>query len=105
AARRLARTIAGASEDSRKHVRSPIDHVGVAVAAFGDQADVFRNRGVRGTSPLAVDHFVKVVGSRNISRFHSYLIPRGRPDIARPLSLSNAYRAFLFLNGIIGLPY
>src|SRR6202035_354149 len=37
AARGLARPIAGASENARKHVRSPIDHVGVAIAAFGDQ--------------------------------------------------------------------
>src|SRR6476659_205042 len=74
AARRLARTIAGASQDSRKHIRSPIDHVGVAVAALGDQADVFWNGRMRGTGPLAVDHFMKVVGCRDISRFHSYLV-------------------------------
>ena len=74
AAGRLARAIAGASENSRKHVRSPIDHVGVAVAAFGDQADVFWNGRMRGTGPLAIDHFVEVVGRRNISRFHSYLV-------------------------------
>ena len=74
AAGRLARTVAGASQNSGKHVRLPIDHVGVAIAAFGDQADVFGNGGVRGTGPLAIDHFVKVVGRRDISRFHSYLV-------------------------------
>ena len=106
AARRLARTIAGASEDSRKHVRLPIDHVGVAVAAFGDQADVFGNGGVRGTGPLAIDHFVKVVGGRNISRFHSYLVRADVLERRAAFSLANAYRAPLwFLNGIIGLPY
>ena len=83
AAGRLARAVAGASENSRKHVRLPIDHVGVAVAALGDQADVFRDGRVRGAGPLAVDHFVEVVGCRDISRFHSYLVrasdkkPRG----------------------------
>ena len=87
AAGRLAWTVASASEDPRKHVRLPIDHVGIAVAAFGDQADVFGNRGVRGTGPLAIDDFVKVVGGRNISRFHSYLCPRGRPEVARPFRL------------------
>jgi hypothetical protein len=29
---------------------------------------------VRGAGPLAVDHFMKVVRRRDISRFHSYLI-------------------------------
>jgi hypothetical protein len=74
AARRFAWTVACASENSRKYVRLPIDHVGVAIAAFGDQADVFGNRGVCGTGPLAIDHFVKVVRGRNVSRFHSYLV-------------------------------
>ena len=73
AACRLARPIAGASQNSGKHVRSPIDHVGVAVAPLRNQPDVFRNWRMRGTSPLAVDHFVKVVGCRDISRFHSCL--------------------------------
>src|SRR5439155_8077126 len=63
-----------ASQNSRKHIRSPIDHVGVAVAALGDQADVFWNGRMCGTGPLAIDHFVKVVGCRDISRFHSYLV-------------------------------
>ena len=83
----LARTIAGASENSREHVRSPIDHVGVAIAAFGDQADVFGNWRVRGTGPLAVDYLVKVVGRRDISRFHSYLVPR-RDEERRGLTFS-----------------
>src|SRR6267142_6455601 len=87
----LARTIAGASQNSRKHIRSPIDHVGVAIAALGDQADVFWNGCMRGTGPLAVDHFVKVVGCRNISRFHSYLVRTYR-EVARPLtSVANAH--------------
>ena len=53
--------VARASEDSRKDVRFPIDEVGVGVAAGRDQADVLRNRGVGRASPLAIDHFVKVV--------------------------------------------
>src|SRR5262249_7375670 len=39
-ARRLARSIARASEDPRKHIRFPIDHVGVAVAPLRDEPDV-----------------------------------------------------------------
>src|SRR5690242_7953422 len=102
---RLARAVAGASQDSRKHVRLPIDHVGVAVAALGDQADVFRNGGVRGTGPLAIDHLVEVVGRRNVGRFHSSLV-RAVSRTARPCIALNAYGAFFsFLNWIIGLPY
>jgi hypothetical protein len=38
---------------------------------------------MRGTGPLAVDHFMKVVGRRNISRFHSYHIrAKSRNDAA-----------------------
>ena len=60
AAGRLARPIAGAPKDARKHVGFPIDHVGVAVPPGGDQPDVFGNRGVCRTGPLAVDNLVKV---------------------------------------------
>ena len=83
----LARTIAGAAQDSRKHVRPPIDHVGVAIAAFSDQADVFGNGCVRGTGPLAIDHFVKVVRRRDIGRFHSYLVRAKTRDRAALLFL------------------
>ena len=62
AARGLAGTVAGAPEDAGEHVRLPVDHVGVAVAACGDQADVFGNRGMGRTRPLAIDDFVEVVG-------------------------------------------
>ena len=65
-ARRLARTIAGAPEDAGEDVRLPVDHVGVAVAAGGDQPDVFGNGRVGGTRPLAIDDFVEVVGIADI---------------------------------------
>src|SRR6195952_6186522 len=78
-ARGLARTVAGAAENSRKHIRFPVDHVSVAITAFGDQTDVFRHGRMRGAGPLAVDHFMKVIGRRNISRFHSYLVRAGVP--------------------------
>ena len=92
----FARAIAGASENSRKHVRFPIDHVGVAIAAFGNQADIFRDGGVCGAGPLAVDHFMEVVGRRDISRFHSYLI-RAKHSEQRGLILyANAQIAAFF---------
>ena len=89
-ARRLARPVAGASEDSRKHVRLPIDHVGVAVAAFGDQPDVFGHGRVSRAGPLAVDDFVEVVRIPQCllvsftprSRAPSSRIPEGSRDAA-----------------------
>src|ERR1019366_8835218 len=84
AARGLAWAIAGTAENSGKHVRSPIDHVSVAVAAFGDQADVFWDGRVRGAGPLAIHDFVKIVWRRDISRFHSYLVRAKNSRTARP---------------------
>ena len=67
---RLAGPVAGAPENAREHVRLPVDHVGVAVAARRDQPDVFGNRRVRRAGPLAIDDFVEVVRGRNVGRFH-----------------------------------
>ena len=67
---RFARAIAGASENSRKHIRFPIDHVGVAIAAGGDQTDVFRNRRMRRTGPLAIHDLVEIIRDQNIGWFH-----------------------------------
>jgi len=68
--RRFARPVAGAAEDSGKHVGFPVDHVGVAVAARRDQPDVFRNRSVSRTGPLAIHDLVEVVRRRDVGRFH-----------------------------------
>jgi hypothetical protein len=35
---------------------------------------------VCGTGPLAIDNFMKVIGCRDISRFHSYLRPHGEEN-------------------------
>ena len=83
AACRLARTIAGASQNSGKHIRFPVDHIGVAITPLCNQTDVFGNWRVSGAGPLAIDHFVKVVRRRDISRFHSYLV-RAISRKARP---------------------
>jgi hypothetical protein len=48
AARRLARTIAGASQNSGKHIRFPVDHIGVAITPLCNQTDVFGNWRVSG---------------------------------------------------------
>ena len=61
AAGRFAGPIARAAENGGEHIRLPVEHVGVGIAALRDQADVFRNIGVSRTGPLTVHHFVKVV--------------------------------------------
>ena len=71
---RLAGPVAGAPENAGKHVRIPIDHVGVGVAARRDQADIFGHRRVRRAGPLAIDDLVEVVRDRNVGRFHSLLL-------------------------------
>jgi len=67
-ARRLARAVAGATEDAREHVRFPVDHVGVAVAARGDQPDVFGNGSMGGARPLTIYDLMEVVGMLDVSR-------------------------------------
>ena len=71
---RLAGAVAGASEDARKHIRMPVDHVGVAVAARRDQADIFGDRRVRRTGPLAIHDLVEIVRDRDIGGFHRLLL-------------------------------
>ena len=56
----LAGSITGATQNTRKHVGHPIDHVGIAVATLANQTDVFGNGSVGWASPLAIDDFVEV---------------------------------------------
>ncbi len=70
---RLAGAVAGAPENPRKHVRLPVDHVGVAVATRGDQPDVFGDGRVRRARPLAIHDLVEVVGRSNVGIFHLLL--------------------------------
>jgi hypothetical protein len=67
---RFAGAVAGTSKDAGKHIRLPVDHIGIGIALLGDQTYVFGDRGVGGTGPLAVDYFMKVFGIGDISRFH-----------------------------------
>ncbi len=69
-ARRLAGPVAGAPENAREDVRLPVDEIGVAVTAGGDQPDVFGNGGVGRTCPLTIDDFVEIVGMLDVRRFH-----------------------------------
>src|SRR6185312_205244 len=99
AAGRLAGAVAGAPQDPGEHVGLPIDHVGIAIAAFGDQADVFRDGGMCRAGPLAIDYLVEVVGGRNISRSHSYLLMSAQARrTARPFLIENAEPAFLVVS-------
>src|SRR5262249_36224038 len=50
-------------KDAREDVGRPVDHIGVGIAAVGDQPDVFRDGRMGRTGPLAIDDLMKVVGS------------------------------------------
>ena len=73
---RLARPIAGPPENAGKDVRLPVDHIGVAVATGGDQADVFGDGGVGRAGPLAIDDFVEIVGRRDVIGSHASSMAR-----------------------------
>jgi hypothetical protein len=80
---RFARPVAGAPENPGEHVGFPIDHVGVAVATSGDQPDVFGNRRVCRTGPLAVYDLVEIVRSRDVGGFHLLLCTHACPRVPR----------------------
>src|SRR6185312_5178922 len=81
---RLARTVAGAPENSREHVRLPIDHVGVGIALRRDQPDIFRHRRMGRTGPLAIHHLVEIFGIRDLGRLHYRLSPSASLGLPRP---------------------
>ena len=66
----LAGAIADSTENPRKHVGTPVDHVSIRIAARGNQADVLGNGGMGRTGPLTVHDLVKIVGGADVRRFH-----------------------------------
>ena len=72
AAGRLARPVAGAAEDAGKDVRLAVDHVGVFETPLRDHPDVFRDVGVRGARPLAVDDLMVIIRVRSIRPIHDF---------------------------------
>ena len=53
-----------------KNVRFAIEEIGVGEPALGDQANVFRNVGMRRTRPLAVDDTMVVVRVPDVRWVH-----------------------------------
>src|SRR5258708_5029326 len=71
AAGRLAGAIASAAEDRREDVGFPVQHVGGREFALRDEANVFRDVGVRGAGPLAINDLVKILGTTaNVAGLH-----------------------------------
>src|SRR5215213_4499380 len=87
AAGRFARAVAGAAENAGKDVRFPVDRPSLAKAAGDDQPNIFRNRRVRRTGPLAIDNLVKIVGITDVGRLQ-YASPAPR-RCARPNALAS----------------
>ena len=69
-ARWLAGAVARATENSRKDIRAPVDHVRVGIPAVCNQTDIFRDGRMCRASPLAVHHLVEVVRLRNVGILH-----------------------------------
>ena len=67
---RLTGTVAGAAQNPGEYVGFPVDHVGVVVAARGNQPDVLGHGGMRRAGVLTIDDLVEVLGVCNIGRFH-----------------------------------
>ena len=91
---RLARPVTGAAENSRKHVGVPVDHVGVGIAARGDQPDIFRDGRMRRASPLAIHDLVEVARRRNVGILHSLLGNAPRTMLTRWRRVTAFWLAF-----------
>ena len=72
AAGRLTRPIARPAQDAGKDVRLAIEDVGIVKPALRDHPDVFRDVGMRGAGPLAVDDLMVVVRIRRIRPIHDF---------------------------------
>src|SRR4051812_31959595 len=71
----FARPIAHAAKDARKDIGLAIDEIRLGELPERDESDVFRNVGVCGASPLAVDDAMEIVRISSIGWFHRYLAP------------------------------
>src|SRR5580658_4785756 len=67
-ARRFAGPVAGPTENPGEDVGLPVDHIGVGVAARGNQTNVFGHRRMGRAGPLAVDYLMEVVGIGDVGR-------------------------------------
>src|SRR4051794_29108795 len=72
---RLTWAVAGASEDRGKDIGFAIHHVGVGEPALCDQPNIFRDVGVRGARPLAINYLVKVTRVLCIGWSHPSSLP------------------------------
>ena len=85
----LAGAIAGPPQNAGKHVGLAVEQIGLGVPSLGNEPEVLRDIGVRGTGPLAVYHFVVVVGRTDIrvqrhgASPRSKSVPRERKPPAR----------------------
>ena len=77
---RLARPVAGATEDPGKDVGLPVDEIGALIVALRDSPDVFGDRRVSRAGPLAVDDFVEVIRILDVSRPHDGAFLQIRPE-------------------------
>src|SRR5690606_20953354 len=79
----FARTVARPAQNAGKNVGVPIDHIGLGVAALGDQSYVLGYGCMCRAGVLAIDYLMEVFGIVNIGRFQlghlPYLLYRYAP--------------------------
>jgi hypothetical protein len=66
----LAGTVAGAAQNSGKHVRFAVEQIALGEPALRDESNVLRHVGMGGACPLAVDYLVVVSRVADIGRGH-----------------------------------
>jgi hypothetical protein len=92
----LAWPVARAPEDSGKDVRLPVDQISPVVIPVGDAPDIFRNWRMGRAGPLAINHFVEVIGMRKVSRLgkvsSTHKFSRLHDASISPLSPTGAHR-------------
>ena len=67
---RFAGPVARSPENRRKNVRLAVEHIRVGVTALRDEADVFRDIGVRRTGQLTVHDLMEVIRIANVCWLH-----------------------------------
>jgi hypothetical protein len=69
----LARSVAGSTQNSRKNIRLPVDHIGLCIFASGNKSDVMRYWRVSRTCILTINYLVVILRIFDIGGLHTPL--------------------------------
>ena len=62
--------VTGASQYAGKHITVPVEHISIVVTLGGNQPDIFRHIGMRGTGVLTINYLLDVFGISDVASFH-----------------------------------